>query len=295
MEFHFRGGKPFAGHVDISRLARSLNRQLRPDATHDECLNIVSRLLGVESYHHLRQRAGDPDIRGWDWGHVMDRLQAEAVRGGERFPRGLPERFNRAWQQRASRLLDSALAVKNPAQLDAVAIVGPPDCGKSLLAADAVARNGGVIVDVGQADDITVRRHTFQPKSGLLVYDQSSAPAPYGPNIGRRAKLPGQSNATTLSEFREEHRFHMRSVPLDSMLDMTLMRPKSTTSLRAVLIDNPGTCLVTVFANEDEAVEAFKDSPQFGGNNQALKAELDWQRVHIVSLADMSSKIVELG
>lgn len=296
MEFHFRGGKVFAGHVDISRLARNLKRQLRPDADLGECLNIVSRLFGVESYYHLRRRAADPDIRGWDWGRALDRLQAEAVSCGESFPRRLPQRFDRVWQQRASQLLDKALAAKTHGRLDAVAIVGPSGCGKSLLVADAVARKSGAIVDVGQADDMTVQRHTLHPKEGLLVFDQCAAPAPdRDDKAAAWRRLSGQHTATTLNGLREERRLRMTRVPLDSMMHLTFSRPKMTTDLRARLTDNPGTSLVTVFAHENEAIEAFKSSPRFGGNSRALSAELDWQRLHVISLADMSSKIVELG
>lgn len=48
MDFHFRNGELFASRVQISRLARNINKQLRPDASHDECLDLASRLLGSE-------------------------------------------------------------------------------------------------------------------------------------------------------------------------------------------------------------------------------------------------------
>lgn len=294
MEFHFRNDEAFAGRVQISRLARSIKKQLRPDASHDESLELASRLLGCDSYYDLRKRATDPDISGWDRKDAVKLLQSEAIKRGSRFPGKLPPRFNMRWQRQAFKLVEEALNSVRPGSLEVVALVGPPGSGKTLLAAHVVDRKGGFIVDVGQASLIDMQYMRFKESDRVLVFDQSSEPAPEfyeRPAFGEPRLSPPP--LTTLSALRKFRRVRHATLPLDSYRHVGMMGD-GTTTLRDRLAKHPGLVVVATFASEDEAVNAIRSTARILTTDPALTYQLNWQRVHVVSLEEMRRTTIDL-
>lgn len=295
MDFHFRNDEAFAGRVQISRLARSIKKQLRPDASHDECLDLASRLLGCDSYYDLRRRATDPDIRGWDHQEAVKLLQSEAIKRGSRFPGNLPPRFDESWQRQAYQLIDEALSSVHPGTLEVVALIGPPGSGKTLLAAHVVDRKGGFIVDVGQASLIDIQRIRFKESDRLLVFDQSSEPAREfyeRPAFGE--PRPAPPPLTTLSALGKSRRVRHATLPLDSYRYVG-MTETGTTTLRALLAKHPGLVVVATFANEDEALNGIRSTARIVSANPALTFQRNWQRLHVVSLEEMRLKTIDLA
>jgi hypothetical protein len=295
MNFHFRDDEAFAGRVQISRLARSIKKQLRPDASHDECLDLASRLLGSESYYDLLKRARDPDIRGWDSKDAVELLESEAIKRGSRFPSKLPPRFDLRWQRQAFQLVEEALNNVRPGTLEAVALVGPSGSGKTLLAAHVVDRKGGFIVDVGQASLMDMQRMRFEESDKVLVFDQGSEPAPEfreGRLFNHSFRAPSQ--LTTLSALAKARRVRHTVLPLDSYRDVGMMGA-GTTTLRDRLAKHPGLVLVATFATEDEAVNAIRSTARIVSGNPTLTFQRNWQRVHVVSLEEMRRTTIDLA
>lgn len=292
MDCYFRNGEPFAGRVQVSRLARNLNKQLRPEASHDECLDLAARLLGSENYHHLLKRATDPDIRGWDRHEAEKLLESEAIKRGSRFPGKLPPRFDVRWQRQAFQLVEGALNDVRPGGLELVALIGPSGSGKTLLAEHLVERKGGFIVDIGQASLIDMQVLKFKAGDRVLVFDQSSEPAPEfweGRGFGKSTPVPAP--LTTLSALRKARRVRHTILPLDTSRDVGLM---GVTTLRDMLAKNPGLTLVATFATEREAVEATRNTVQIMNGNPASTYAKNWQRMHVVSLEHMGRRTIEL-
>nr|WP_314710556.1 hypothetical protein [uncultured Comamonas sp.] len=294
MEFHFRDGEAFVSSVQISRLARNINNQLRPDASHDECLELASRLLGSASYYDLRKRASDPDIRGWHHQDAVKLLQSEAIKRGSRFPGKLPPRFDKSWQRQAFRLVDEALSSIRPGALEIVALIGPPGSGKTLLAAHVVDRKGGFIVDVGQASLIDIQHMSFKDSDRVLVFDQSSEPAREfneRPAFGEPRLAPPP--LTTLSALGKSRRVRHTTLPLDSIFHVDLIGTGATT-LRNRLAKHPGLVVVATYASEDEAVNAVRNTARIVSTDPALTYQRNWQRVHVVSLEEMRRTTIDL-
>ncbi|OWG12359.1 MULTISPECIES: hypothetical protein [Delftia] len=295
MNFHFRDDEAFAGRVQISRLARSIKKQLRPDASHDECLDLASRLLGCDSYYDLRKRATDPDIRGWDRKDAVELLESEAIKRGSRFPGKLPSRFDLRWQRQAFQLFEEALGNVRRGALEAVALVGPSGSGKTLLAAHVVDQKGGYIVDVGQASLMDMQRLRFKESDRVLVFDQSSEPAPeFWEGRGFDDAFRAPSQLSTLSALAKARRVRHTVLPLDSYRDVGMMGAGSTT-LRDRLAKHPGLVLVVTFATEDEAVNAIRSTARIVSGNPELTYERNWQRVHVVSLEEMRRTTIDLA
>jgi len=295
MEFHFRNDEAFAGRVQISRLARSIKKQLRPDASHDECLELASRLLGCDSYYDLRKRATDPDISGWDRKDAVKLLQSEAIKRGSRFPGKLPPRFDMRWQRQAFKLVEEALNSVRPGSLEVVALVGPPGSGKTLLAAHVVDQKGGFLVDVGQASLIDMQYMRFKESDKVLVFDQSSEPAPaFSDRRAFGAPRLAPTELTTLSSLAKERRVRHTELPLDSYRDVSMMG-SGTTTLRNRLAKHPGLVLVATFANEDEAVNAIRSTARIDSGTPTLTFQRTWQRVHVVSLEEMRRTTIDLA
>jgi len=293
MDFHFRNGEAFAGRVQISRLARNIRTQLRPDVSPDESLDLAARLLGSDSYYDLRKRAFDPDIRGWDYQEAVKLLQSEAIKRGSRFPGKLPPRFDMRWQRQAFKLVEEALNSVRPDSLEVVALVGPPGSGKTLLAAHVVDLKGGFIVDVGQASLMDVRRLRFKESDRILVFDQSSEPAPaFSERRAVGSARPAPPALTTLSALAKARRVRHTELPLDSHRDVGMF--DTGTTLRDRLAKHPGLKLVATFANEDEAVNAVRRTVRILSTDPALTYQLNWQRVHVVSLEEMRCTTIDL-
>ncbi|WP_250439620.1 ATP-binding protein [Delftia tsuruhatensis] len=294
MDFHFRDDEAFAGRVQISRLARSIKKQLRPDASHDECLDLASRLLGCDNYYDLRKRATDPDISGWVREDAVKLLQSEAIKRGSRFPGKLPPRFGLHWQRQAFQLVDEALNSVRAGALEVVALVGPPGSGKTLLASHVVDRKGGYIVDVGQAWLIDVRRMVFKDSDRVLVFDQSSEPAPaFSERRAFGTPTPPPPALTTLGALAKARRVRHTELPLDSYRDVGMFDDGPT--LRNWLAKHPGLVLVATFATEDEAVNAIRSTARIVSPDPALTYQRNWQRVHVVSLQEMRRTTIDLA
>ena len=292
MDFYFRNGEPFAGHVQISRLARNLNKQLRPEASHDECLDLAACLLGSENYHNLLKRASDPDIRGWDRREAEKLLESEAIKRGSRFPGKLPPRFDVRWQRQAFQLVEGALNDVRPGGLELVALIGPSGSGKTLLAEHLVDRMGGFIVDVGQASFIDMQMLKIKAGDRILVFDQSSEPVPeFREARGLAKSMRAPTPLTTLSALRKARRVRHTILPLD---DSPAVGQTGATMLRDMLAKNPGLTLVATFATEREAVEATRYTVQIMNGNPASTYAKNWQRMHVVSLEHMGRRTIEL-
>lgn len=190
-------------------------------------------------------------------------------------------------------LVEGALNEMRPGRLELVALIGPSGCGKTLLAEHLVACMGGYVVDVGQASLIDIMRLGFTDGDRILLFDQSSEPAPefweYRVYGGSRREPP---QLTTLSALGKARRVRHTTLPLDSFHDLSMM---GTTTLRHRLAENPGLVVVATFANEDEAVQAIRSTARIVNGDPAVTFQQNWQRVHVVSLEDMGRRTIDLS
>jgi hypothetical protein len=170
-------GNVFADDVDVKRASRAARKIFAsPDfklpVTPDEHLDFVSRLFGGQHFHELRalSKEGVPVPPAG-----MEPLSLFSL--GQGFPRGLPPRFNKAWQEKLVGMIQDVLAagINRPEYNDVFALVGGKDSGKTITCRHMAHVLGGFVIDAAFFNVAYVVRPSWPKSRGLIAYDSGAS------------------------------------------------------------------------------------------------------------------------
>lgn len=158
----------FVDGVDVNRAAKYLLREItspnfKPPSDVGQAMDWLIKAVGFESHHVARTRAKRASVEVRAGENLSPYLLTRrlSVIKPENMPRGITEALGGMWPERSRELFDRALSLRDPSKVQAIAIVGGPGKGKTVLAKDAVKRLGGVIADVSM--------HLSMPDASRLV------------------------------------------------------------------------------------------------------------------------------
>lgn len=145
----------FVDGVDVNRAAKFLLRDIndphfKPPSDVGQAMDWLLKAVGFDSHHVARNRAKRANLEGHAGGNESPYFLTKrlSVIKAEDMPRSIGGVLGDTWPKRSRDLFDLALSLRNPSEIQAIAIVGGPGKGKTVLAKDAVKRLGGVIADV---------------------------------------------------------------------------------------------------------------------------------------------------
>lgn len=297
---YFKGEEDtlFVDGVDVKRAAKRLLQDITsPEFQHPtdvgQAMDWLLKSLGLDSHHAARAQAKVTCTHGVGAQNEapMNLARRLAQIKSQNMPKGVGDTLGLLWPKQSKALFERALLLRDGKKTQAIAIVGGPGKGKTVLARDAVARKGGLIMDVSLYPSLP---DGSRLSAGNLIVLDRPAQIPSAP-VDR--KHEGQELMRLMSDNTQEGRQAYQKFVVATSIRNNLGRDHGFGGLQSRTLEHvqkwPDIPLVFVKPDID-SVKSVLHSVFYPGLGER-HARYIWDAIQVVDLDKMSVYEVQAG